>query len=144
MGSGRVRQVLLIAFRIIQFILSVVALIFGIYSTLRPSRSFSTGLTFQVTYVYYGIAASASAILEVIGTLDQENDGVKILQHSLVPVLQHLDGTPARAVTIFVAVRDSMPIQIVTILMCDRLYGQLYRSSTCSSRIALPESPHAT
>ena len=58
-----------------------------------------------VTYVYYDMAASASALLEVIGTLDPENDGVKILQHSLVPVLQHLDGTPARAVTIFVAVR---------------------------------------
>ena len=57
-----------------------------------------------VTYVYYDMAASASALLEVIDTLDPENAGAHILQHSLVPVLRHLDGTPARAVIIFVAV----------------------------------------
>jgi hypothetical protein len=53
------------------------------------------------------MAASAHALLQAIDTLDPENDGVQMLQHSLVPVLDHLDGTPLRAILIFVAVRAS-------------------------------------
>ncbi|KAJ4295565.1 hypothetical protein N0V90_007578 [Kalmusia sp. IMI 367209] len=87
MAKGRVRQILLTIFRVIQFILSLVALSCGIY----------------ITYVYYDMASSAHALLEAIDTLDPENDGVQILEHSLVPVLHHLDGTPMRAILIFVA-----------------------------------------
>lgn len=52
------------------------------------------------------MAESAQAIEDVIDGLDQEMDGVKILQVSLVPVLHHLEGTPVRAIVIFVAVRS--------------------------------------
>jgi hypothetical protein len=53
------------------------------------------------------MAASAHALLEAIDKLDPENDGVQILQHSLVPVLEHFDGTPLRAILIFVAVSST-------------------------------------
>ena len=52
----------------------------------------------------YSLAESAKAIEEVINDLNQENDGVEVLQHSLVPVLRFLQGTPSRAITICVAV----------------------------------------
>lgn len=50
------------------------------------------------------MASSAHDLLEAIDTLDPENDGVQILEHSFAPVLRHLDGTPMRAILIFVAV----------------------------------------
>ena len=53
------------------------------------------------------MVASAHALVEAIDTLDPENDGVQILQHTFVPVLKHLDGTPMRAIVIFVAVGSS-------------------------------------
>ncbi|KAK3201421.1 hypothetical protein GRF29_185g891643, partial [Pseudopithomyces chartarum] len=49
------------------------------------------------------MAESASELLAAIDKLDPEHDGVEILQHSLVPVLRHLDGTPWRAIIILVA-----------------------------------------
>ncbi|KAF1975744.1 hypothetical protein BU23DRAFT_632440 [Bimuria novae-zelandiae CBS 107.79] len=117
MAGGRVRQVLLTIFRVIQFILSLVALVFGIY----------------ITYVYYDMAQSASALLEVIDTLDPENDGVEILQHSLVPVLRHLDGTPARAITIFVSALCST-ISIIYLFFANRAAQKHYRPLTRNSR----------
>ena len=54
------------------------------------------------------MASSAHALLEAIDTLNPENDGVQMLQLSLVPVLHHFDGTPMRAILIFVAVRTSL------------------------------------
>ena len=57
------------------------------------------------------MASSAHALLEAIDKLNPknqaENDGVQILKHSLVPVLRYLDGTPTRAIVIFVVVRGS-------------------------------------
>lgn len=65
-----------------------------------------------VTYVYYNMAASAHALVEAIDTLDPENDGVQILQHTLVPVLKHLDGTPVRAIVTFVAVSRPLSFEV--------------------------------
>ena len=50
------------------------------------------------------MADASTDLQEAIDKLDPQNDGVEILQHSLVPVLRHLDGTPWRAIIILVAV----------------------------------------
>lgn len=67
---------------------------------LRPTLTFLV----IVTFVYYDMASSAHDLLEAIDTLDPENEAVQVLEHSLVPVLHHFDGTPTRAILIFIAV----------------------------------------
>ncbi|KAF2437475.1 hypothetical protein P171DRAFT_492212 [Karstenula rhodostoma CBS 690.94] len=119
MAKGRVRQILLTIFRVIQFVLSLVALVCGIY----------------ITYVYYDMASSAHDLLEAIDTLDPENDGVQILEHSLVPVLHHFDGTPMRAILIFVAALWST-LSIIYLFFADRAARHSLRDLKRNSRTA--------
>lgn len=93
------------------------------------------------------MAESASELLAAIDKLDPEHDGVEILQHSLVPVLRHLDGTPWRAIIILVAVRLFKPHKSFfppVALTRPRPYGPHSSSSTSSLPTAPLETPIAT
>ncbi|KAJ4287379.1 hypothetical protein N0V90_012778 [Kalmusia sp. IMI 367209] len=88
------------------------------------------------------MAASAQAVEDVIDGLDQENDAVQLLQHSLVPVLHHLEGNPLRAIVIFVAVRPSLPqnalwstLSIIYLFFANRSARKSYRDLKRNSRI---------
>ncbi|KAF2107235.1 hypothetical protein BDV96DRAFT_673308 [Lophiotrema nucula] len=88
--SNRCGRVLLAIFRVVQFLLSLIALACGIY----------------ITYTMYQMASSARAIIDAINSIiPQDTDdatGVELLQNSLVPVLKHLAGKPTRAIIVSV------------------------------------------
>ncbi|ORY05549.1 hypothetical protein BCR34DRAFT_617167 [Clohesyomyces aquaticus] len=118
---GSCGRFLLGAFRVVQFILSVVALACGIY----------------ITYTMYQMAESAKELIDAINSIKPDDtgdaDGIQLLQKSLVPVLKHLAGAPTRAIIVSVVALWST-LFIIYLVLANRAARHSNRDLTRNSR----------
>ncbi|KAF1999853.1 hypothetical protein P154DRAFT_563704 [Amniculicola lignicola CBS 123094] len=118
---GSCGRILLGAFRVVQFILSVVALACGIY----------------ITYTMYQMAASAKKLIDAVKSIKPDGtddaDGIELLQKSLVPVLKHLASTPTRAIIVSVVALWST-LFIIYLVLVNRAARHSSRDLSRNSR----------
>ncbi|KAF2658700.1 hypothetical protein K491DRAFT_713406 [Lophiostoma macrostomum CBS 122681] len=111
-------QVLLTLFRVVQFTLSLCALGSAIY----------------IIYTLHNTASSAKEIEFALKNLDQNVDGVGILQDALVPVLKHLEEKSTRSIIICLAAAWSTGL-ILYLYFANRSAQHSTRDLTRNSRL---------
>lgn len=118
---GRFCNGLLTAFRMVQYILSIIALGCGAYSTSELicvcQSSLRANQCYIVTYEMYTMSDSADVLEKSISSLLNEspdNETYQNLKKWTFPVLDVLQGTPIRAIIVSVVVcAQDTPISVI-------------------------------